>query len=1019
MSCTILKFSLTLIIALATITGGNSQSTPAGELPLLVRRAKNLQQAYQFDSSTVWYEKAITGYEALSDYCTVYRIRNEVAYNLLDAERDQEAIDYIDDCLGEFQSRQRCPDTLLHINLLISRHIIYRDVDRIKQSKPPLDEALRLATLSGDTASLAKIYNNLAAYYGSEGANYLALDCAEKSMEMKEQLLSPRDPSYLRGLYAIANYSERTGDYEKAYLYLDSIIQIAADTVYPNIADTYHLMSLVCLRRKDFTIARKYAELSTVYFSRQFGPESRAASYGYMELGMAHLALREMEEAIDNLERAFKIRRDKFGPADRLTLSTLSQLVQAQMILGDTLSSIERYKQVVQDFTREYEVSKSEKYVLNLLEIGELYQGAGLIDSALHYYRRGWELANQYFPMGDRVHSRANLLLSGVVPLAQRNHYSRMALFHLTGDSSLHQLNRSTIAFANDQYAVLMVYYQHAKNLFKGYEETRDQQYLEKLIILQPQFDLLKDEIFSQFLAAKSIVEAAPIIREISLLRLRSSHLLYQNTGDLQYLDHALMAMEENKNMLLQTQIHEKNLKYLLNVPDSLLRLERQLHLEINHLDQALRQQENDSLRHRKLDLERAYFDLRRNILLQSKKIDDWTSRRNLTITEIRKNISDNLQVIHYFLDGDELYILSLSKNNLELTRQTFDTRDRQELADFIDRLQRPNSTLDEQDLWNYAHNLYLKLIPGNIAPKITRLAILPDNELFMIPFDVLLEERPRSDQPISDWPFLIGKYEITYLSGLNNPSIQNDHRQAALSVAFAPFIPGIDPGPVRFPILKHSGDEVEIIEDLFKMQKYTGKDATEERFKQLSNRLNILHIASHAIVNDDRPLQSNILFYPSEGSDDGKLELWELYTMDVPANLAVLSACQASDGTLLKGAGMLNLSRGFYTAGTGQVISNLWPVQDYAARQLMQLFYSALKEDMDATKALRQAKLRYLSREIGPVAHPAYWGGWMIQQSGLPNPESKLMVSWWWLMLPAFMLGLAGWLYFREKKLV
>jgi CHAT domain-containing protein/tetratricopeptide (TPR) repeat protein len=1019
MSCTNLKVSLTLIIALAPLTEGYSQSISAGDLPALVSRAKNLQQSYQFDSSTVWYEKAITAYEELADFCTVYRLRNEVAYNLLDAARDQEALDYIDDCLREFQYSQHCPDTLLQINLLISRHIIYRDVDRIKQSKPPLDEALRLATLSGDTASLAKIYNNLAAYYGSEGANYLALDCAEKSMEMKEQLLPPKDPSYLRGLYAIANYSERTGDYEKAYLYLDSIIQIAADTVYPNIADTYHLMSLVCLRRKDFTIARKYAELSTVYFSRQFGPESRAASYGYMELGMAHLALREMEEAIDNLERAFKIRRDRFGPADRLTLSTLSQLVKAQMIMGDTLSSIERYKQIVQDFTREYEVSKSEKYALNLLEIGELYKGAGLSDSALHYYRRGWELANQYFPAGDRVHSRANLLLSGAVPLGQREHYSRMALFHLTGDSSLHQLNRSTIAFANDQYAVLMVYYQHAKNLFAGFEETQDQRYLEKLITLQPQFDLIKDEIFGQFLAAKSIVEAAPIIREISLLRLRSSHLLYQKTGDLQYLDQALLAMEENKNILLQTQIHEKNLKYLLNLPDSLLRLERQLHLEINELDLANRQQENDSLRQRKLDLERAYFDLRRNILLQSKKIDHWTSRRNLTITEIRKNISDDLQIIHYFMDRDELYILSLSKNNQELNRQAFAATDIQNLADFIERLQKPTGTLDDKDLWNYAHSLYVKLIPGNIAPQITRLAILPDNELFMIPFDVLLEEKPRPDQSLADWPFLIRKYEITYLSGLTNPSLQNDHRQAALSVAFAPFVPGIDPGSVNLPILKHSEGEVEIIEDLFRVQKYTGKDATEERFKQLSNRLNILHIASHAIVNDERPLQSNILFYPSEGSDDGKLELWELYTMDIPANLAVLSACQASDGTLLKGAGMLNLSRGFYTAGTDQVISNLWPVQDYAARQLMQLFYSALKERMDATKALRQAKLQYMNREIGPVAHPAYWGGWMIQQSGLPNPESKLAVSWWWLILSGFMLGLAGWLYLREKKLV
>src|SRR5690606_30002067 len=139
-------------------------------------------------------------------------------------------------------------------------------------------------------------------------------------------------------------------------------------------------------------------------------------------------------------------------------------------------------------------------------------------------------------------------------------------------------------------------------------------------------------------------------------------------------------------------------------------------------------------------------------ILLQSKKIDDWTSRQKMSIREIRKKISDDLQIIDYFLDGDELHILSPSKNNLDLTRQSFDAHDRQELADLIDRLQKPTGSSDEKDLWNYAHNFYLKLIPENIAPKITRLAILPDNELFMIPFDVLLEEKPRLDQTYTDW---------------------------------------------------------------------------------------------------------------------------------------------------------------------------------------------------------------------------------------------------------------------------
>ena len=144
-----------------------------------------------------------------------------------------------------------------------------------------------------------------------------------------------------------------------------------------------------------------------------------------------------------------------------------------------------------------------------------------------------------------------------------------------------------------------------------------------------------------------------------------------------------------------------------------------------------------------------------------------------------------------------------------------------------------------------------------------------------------------------------------------------------------------------------------------------------------------IIHIASHALVDDEIPLNSNILFYPSEtAEEDGKLALWELYAMDVPAQLAVLSACQTSDGTPVKGAGISNIARGFYTAGTNDVISNLWPVQDYAASEVMKSFYKNLKQSANPSFSLRQAKLDYLNAESGLLAHPMYWAGWMLQSS-------------------------------------
>lgn len=142
--------------------------------------------------------------------------------------------------------------------------------------------------------------------------------------------------------------------------------------------------------------------------------------------------------------------------------------------------------------------------------------------------------------------------------------------------------------------------------------------------------------------------------------------------------------------------------------------------------------------------------------------------------------------------------------------------------------------------------------------------------------------------------------------------------RKNDLAAAFAPFAQGIDPPVTDLPLLKHTGTQLDMIEDIFHIQKYKGREATEESFKSLSDLFDILHIASHAIINNESPIHSNILFYPTDSLHDGRLQLWELYAMDIPASLAVLSACQTSDGKPLRGAGLMNIFRSYNPARGG-----------------------------------------------------------------------------------------------------
>lgn len=995
----------------------SSQEADTGRLQLWEATAREAQRDYRFSESTRIFRLVIAGYKALGDACRLYSLNNQIAYNFLDQERGAEAIWHIDSLVDAFGKNRDCPDTTTWVGLLLTQHIIYRDLNQVKRSKVPLDRALDLALQIGDTISLAKIYNNYTAYFGDQGANYLAMDYAERSMRLKKIAMDKKDPSYIRGLYTLANYAERVGNYESSYAYLDSIIQLAGAEGTPELADTYHLLALICIRKNDFAVARKYAELALQIFITQSGEDGRSTSYGYHELGLAQAGLQEYTEALESFRRAYAIRRKKFGPDHRLTLSSLSQLIKTRIRLGDPSGSIEDYKKIVENFIRQYRIGDAPKYALNLLEIGKLYQESGQPDSAMVYYQKVWEIANEFYPRGDRVCSEANLALAGIGPVKERSRYVQQALFHLTGDSALSSIDRSTFAFATDKFAVLKVFHLHAENLYTLYLREQNDIYLEQLLNLVPQFDLIKNEIFNQFLASKSIIESAPIIREISLLRLRASNILFKKTNNSRYLSHALQAMEESKNILLQTQLFEKNLKNLLQLPDSLIRSERELYQEINELEVELKRQPSDSLSQIKLDLERKYFDIRRNILRQSNKLNELTNDKSIDLEIIRDQLGASTLAIDYFLDQQELYILAIGKNFIWLNSYPFNESDQSRMAELIERLRSLPKSSNDEDFIDLAHQFHQKLIPFAIPANIKRLIILPDNDLHMVPFDILLPEEPQSGSGISGLSFLIKKFEIIYLTGFKIIASQKIKNNSG-AVAFAPFIEQILGQNHSLPVLKYSDEEIKSIGDYFDLQVYRGQEATQENFKNLAGPLKILHIASHAVINNRYPLQSNILFYPARENDDGRLQLYEIYGMSLPSNLAVLAACETGDGAPVNGGAAMNISRGFSFAGTHQVISNLWPAQDYASSRIMEKFYQSLQQNFDPGKALQEAKLSYLAETEGPLLHPVYWAGWTCQYSQLqPEADWIRRYSWalWLSMIPVLYLAWKS--LFRKKS--
>jgi CHAT domain-containing protein len=156
----------------------------------------------------------------------------------------------------------------------------------------------------------------------------------------------------------------------------------------------------------------------------------------------------------------------------------------------------------------------------------------------------------------------------------------------------------------------------------------------------------------------------------------------------------------------------------------------------------------------------------------------------------------------------------------------------------------------------------------------------------------------------------------------------------------------------------------------------------------QLSRFRNI-HFSMHALFVEDDGNQSALvlsLWDHHRHYRDEFLRASEIYGLNLPADLIVLSACNTGRGESIPGEGVIGLPQAFLVAGATQVMMSLWPIDDSVTSILMKKFYHEyLAKGVTPAAALREAEramLRGSSRKA-----PFYWGGFEIQ--GDWNPTS------------------------------
>ncbi len=142
------------------------------------------------------------------------------------------------------------------------------------------------------------------------------------------------------------------------------------------------------------------------------------------------------------------------------------------------------------------------------------------------------------------------------------------------------------------------------------------------------------------------------------------------------------------------------------------------------------------------------------------------------------------------------------------------------------------------------------------------------------------------------------------------------------------------------------------------------------------------VHFATHGFVNSEKPELSGIVMslVDSQGNpQNGFLRLSDVFNLNLPVELVVLSACQTGLGKQIKGEGLVCLTRGFMYAGASRIITSFWNVDDQATAQLMtQLYQEMLNDGLTPAAALREAQLRLWKNK--EYKNPYYWAAFAIQ---------------------------------------
>ncbi len=996
------------------------------------------------------YKNALTIYKNAKAWRRVITCYNKIAVNQLYLYKFEESFKNSNSAI-EINEIYFEENTFEKANTYDNFGLYYEENSNFPQALIYYQKALdiRQKKLNDKDLSVAKSYNNIALIYYKTGEYKKSILCQEKALEIKINVLGKKHHKLgvqYNNLGAI--YTE-TGLYEKALKYYEKDLEISINAYGEDhffIAFNYANMASIYIELLQENKAIDYYEKALRIFIKHKKPKYE--SYVYVNLGNLYTSINKNKKALVYLKKALSMLTKLYSKEHKSVLKTMRNIGAAYSSLGEYDTSF-YYHQKALNITLGFYGEDHPDVAHSYFDLGRDYVKKKEYKTALKYYNNGLSILKKYGTTYNSfiIEAYNNI---GKIHFFEKDYiksirnYEEAFFANIVSDTK----NTPTISTSidYDKYMNLIT----LLNSLIGRAETYQQLYVQNgnltdlkksesayedsdalLGFLRKKLSNYKDKVF--FSIKGQDVYSGAIQTQILLNKKKES------TG--KFVEKAFYYAEKNKANTLKEILNDYDAKAFAELPSEMIELEKKLKsIQAFYQSQILDEQSKKTVDTAKItkyeniifDQERRQDSLKEILQKDFPKYYQFKHKNDIiSISSIQQQLDVETTVLEFFTSDSVTHVFSISKDTIAVEKLHTP-----QLKENIIQLREAIVSENIPKYKELAALLYHQLIiPIKENLKNERLIVIPDGPLWFLNFDLLLTHQKKVKN-IRELPYLLKKHAISYANSADvlfhsykNMKIDSNVRKECLAFSFSDSAKNLTSDTkMSLATLRDSGDdlpgtrkEIRAISEIVDGEYYYGVNAIEANFKQNVGQFSILHLAVHGEVDHNNPQNSKLYFTKSKDTlEDNVLYSHELFALDIPADLTVLSACNTGVGQVANGEGIMSLGTAFQYAGTKSLLLSSWEVSDRTTPILMKYFYANLNKGMHKDKALQQAKLKFINTADTFYTNPFYWGSFYLLGDSAPliiDTPTDVKSIYWILLALVLVCFFLIFFYFRKKS--